>query len=233
MSDFRQLKDILDASIADFKQYFSLRDFNLALLLFVSFIIEVSRIKFAPAFSLPHYEVMFEVGAGLLTWPLASLVTVDIILARKSRDLVLPKESLFNNTLTFLLTSIVSTGITCVGAVFFLVPGLIALVLLSMAPFIAVYEEGEGFYPLRRSIDLIGRQNFIIVMLGLLFLLAMQIIANAIPYSDNLYLSFFIGILKAAFFPVNIAFSSFLMINLYQRLREKQLANMVNSEEYV
>ncbi|AUN98745.1 hypothetical protein C0V70_11665 [Bacteriovorax stolpii] len=232
MTSFHHLKSIIGRSFADFREYFSPADFSFYFLLAMYFIIDITRIKFFPMASNAQ-KLIFEIGASILLLPFSSMVIADIILIRKSRDLSVPKENIFNNTLTFMLTSIVAMLIAGIGSLFLVLPGIALFVVLSMAPFIAVYEEGEGWYPFRRSIDLIGKEKFLMVFGGLLFLSLIQLIPGSIPYSDNLYLAFFIGVFKAIFFPLNIIFSSFLMINLYQFLREEQLAAMVASEEYV
>lgn len=232
MGDLSRLKHIIHNSFLDFKEYFSFSDFNLYLLLFVDFIIEISRMKYMVDATMAS-KVVFEIGTYLLMLPLSSMVLVDIILIRKARDLNAPKESVFNNTLTFILTSLVTIVLTALGFVFLVIPGIFLFVALSMAPFIAVYEEGEGMTPLRRSFELIGKQKFLLIAGGLLFLGIIQFIAGNIPYSSNLYVSFFIGILKAIFFPINVIFSSFMMFNLYEHLREVQLSKMIDSEEYV
>ncbi len=217
--------------------------------------------KFFPSL-VERDRVIFEILSSFFLLLFSSLVMTDIILIRKSLDLNVEKESVFNNTLTFLLTSIVtmlllSTAIGLTGiagwflldqkeafssfySVSVLIPasviflaGLILFVLLSMAPFIAVYEEGEGWYPLKRSVDLVGKKKFLLVLGGLLFLGFIQVLAGSIPYAENTYLSFFIGLFKAVFFPLNIIFSTFLMINLYQHLRQVQLEAMIAKEEYV
>lgn len=232
MTSFHHLKSIIGRSFADFREYFSPADFSFYFLLAMYFIIDITRIKFFPM-ATNAQKVIFEISSSLLLLPFSSMVIADIILVRKSRDLSVPKENLFNNTLTFMLTSIVTMLLAGLGSLFLVLPGIVLFVILSMAPFIAVYEEGEGWYPIRRSIDLIGREKFLMVFGGLIFLSLIQLIPASIQYSENLYLTFFIGVFKAIFFPLNIIFSSFLMINLYQYLREEQLAAMVASEEYV
>ena len=174
MTSFHHLKSIIGRSFADFREYFSPADFSFYFLLAMYFIIDITRIKYFPM-ATNAQKLIFEIGASILLLPFSSMVIADIILIRKSRDLSMPKENLFNNTLTFMLTSIV-------------------------AMLIAVYEEGEGWYPFRRSVDLIGKEKFLMVFGGLLFLSLIQLIPGSIPYSDNLYLPFFIGVFKAIFF---------------------------------
>lgn len=232
MADLVTLKNITIDSFRDFRKYFSYTYFYFYLLLFVYFIIEISRVKFVEGASATSI-VFFDLATSIILLPISSLVIVDIVLERKAHDLTTERESLFNNTLTFMLTTVVTIFLMALGFVFLVIPGIILFVLLSMAPFISIYEEGEGLYPLKRSVELIGKKKFWMIFAGLILLILIQAIGGVIPYSNNLYLSFFIGIFKAVFFPVNIIFSTFLMINLYQHLREEHLAAIVAREDIV
>lgn len=166
-------------SFQDFSQFYD------ELRLSFYFIIFLTMITTMKGLVILHSLSMQSIIVEILYFFLLMIFTVNIILVRKSIDLSKPKESVIANMLTFSLTGICTLLIVGVGLVLFIVPGILALLYLYLAPLISIYEDEEGLAPLKKSKYLIGKSElFLTFLLCAIPLLSQFILLKGATYFD-------------------------------------------------
>lgn len=209
-------------SLGDFSQFYGELRLSFYFIIFLMMISTMKDLVILDTLSMQ--SIILEI----LCYFLLMVFTVNIILVRKAIDLNQPKESVIANMLTFALTGFCTLVIVGVGLIFFVIPGILALLYLYLAPLISIYEDEEGLAPLKKSRFLIGKSElFLTFLLFVIPLLSQFVLLKAANYFDMTFKIIFLtgSSLFLAFIHVIVTLMS---VRLYYYLRSIRISSLVS-----
>lgn len=113
------------------------------------------------------YEIMLQIIVGILSL----IVIVNVILIEKSKIKMLEKEHLMYAAPTYLIYTLYSSLIILAGLFCFIVPGIIAAILVGMVPLASILIDNDSVNYFKLSYKMARKDTVMIICFGLASLL--------------------------------------------------------------
>jgi len=133
-----------------------------------------------------------EILSQVVIFLLSIIVSVDVINTQKTLLTEMPEEKLLFTAPAFLIYSLYFTICVLLGLVLFILPGVLALVFLTLAPFVAVLLNEES--PMKASIRLTKKNPLLVAGMAII-LLAIELFPALFNFLPRWEVKFFLELL--------------------------------------